>query len=54
MQYLLYRDCLRAHILNFRDADVLCPCNEGFNCKDSVTEQEMRAVSKIFNADNNV
>ena len=39
-----YRDCLRDHILAFRDADVLCPCNEEFDCKGTVTELEMRAV----------
>ena len=39
-----YRECLRGHILAFRDANVLCPCNEEFDCKGTVTEFEMRAV----------
>ena len=43
--YLVFdRECLRDHVLAFRDADVLCPCNEEFDCKGTVTELEMRAV----------
>ena len=42
------RECLRDHILAFHDADVLCPCNEGYDCKGSVTELEMRAVCQTI------
>ena len=42
------RECLRDHILTFRDADVLCPCNQEFDCKGTVTELEMRAVCIFY------
>lgn len=40
-----FRDCLHDHIMRFRDADVVCPLlDEEPNCKEFITEQEMKAV----------
>lgn len=44
IQFFCFRDCLHDHIMVYREADIPCPWNEGYDCKALITEQEMQAV----------